>query len=362
MNPSLSLDLGDGRQSLLYIGSGLLCDASIYHNLSLGSKVAIVSNRTVADLYVQSLIDNLSTEHELILIGDGESYKSIETYWEVIDRLIKGSFNRDASIIALGGGVVGDLAGFVAATYQRGIQAIQIPTTLLAQVDAAVGGKTAINHPAGKNLVGAFYQPDSVIIDTNTLNSLPDRIFIEGLAEVIKYGVIYDAEFFSWLEDNASHVLARDPSAINFIVQRSCEIKAEVVAQDEREAGLRAILNFGHTFGHALEVQSNYGELLHGEAVAIGMVLAGDLALRTGLCDHRAAHRIQNIVKAYGLPDKPPSFNTEALLKSMSLDKKVISGQMRFILPLEIGKVVVTSDVRTEDLRTTLSNRTELCV
>ena len=360
MNPSLTLDLGDGRHSQLYIGSELLDDASVYGKLNLGSKVAIVSNRTVADLYAQSVIDNLSTEHELVLIGDGESYKSIETYWGVIDRLIKGSFNRDASIIALGGGVVGDLAGFVAATYQRGIQAIQIPTTLLAQVDAAVGGKTAINHPAGKNLVGAFYQPEVVIIDTSTLDTLPDRVFVEGLAEVIKYGAIYDAEFFSWLEDNAKHVLARAPAAMNFIVKRSCKIKAEVVAQDEREADLRAILNFGHTFGHALEVQSNYGQLLHGEAVAIGMILAADLALRIGLCDQRTVHRLSNIVKAYYLPNKPPPFDTEALLKSMSLDKKVISGQMRFILPLEIGKVVVTSDVKTEDLRATLSNQTEL--
>lgn len=355
MKPTLSIDLNDGRKSDIYIRPGLLTDAGVFEALDFGSRVAIVSNETVANLYSKTVIKNLPVEHELLLIGDGEEYKSFESYEQVINSLITKGFNRDATILALGGGVIGDLVGFVAATYQRGVNLIQIPTTLLAQVDAAVGGKTAINHPSGKNLVGAFYQPHSVLIDTTTLNSLPDRIFVEGLAEVIKYGVIYDHTFFEWLEDNVDEVTRREPQAIAHIVQRSCEIKAAVVAEDERESGLRAVLNYGHTFGHALETESGYGELLHGEAVAIGMVMAAELATKIGLCESAIANRITTLIEAYGLPIKSKKMDETALIANMSMDKKVVSGKIRFILPKDIGQVLVTSAVDQADLRESLS-------
>lgn len=323
--------------------------------MALTTRVAAISNDRVASLYGE-VIDHLAADHEMILIGDGEQYKSIQTYSEVIDQLIEFRFNRDTVIVALGGGVVGDLAGFVAATYQRGVRLIQIPTTLLAQVDSAIGGKTAVNHKGGKNLIGAFYQPETVLIDTNVLTSLPDEIFVEGLAEVIKYGVIYDPSFFEWLEDNTHSVLAREPDSLEFIVRRSCEIKAEVVASDERERNRRAILNFGHTFGHAIEAETRYGELLHGQAVSIGMVMASDLALRENLCDARTAQRIRNIVNAYGLPDKAPHVDKGRLLASMAMDKKVIQGELRFVLPKSIGTVVLTSEFDQKNLEATLDS------
>ena len=355
MNQTLTINLQDGRKSVIHIGAGLLSDEETLNSLDFGSRVAIVSNQTVADLYAEKLIDQLPTPHDLLLIGDGESFKSFESYWTVIDSLISKGFNRDATIVALGGGVVGDLAGFVAATYQRGVRLIQIPTTLLAQVDAAVGGKTAINHPRGKNLVGAFYQPETVLIDTETLSTLPDRVFLEGMAEVIKYGVIDDPDFFDWLETNIEQVLNRQPVALAHIVQCSCEIKADVVAKDERESGLRVILNYGHTFAHALESQSGYGVLLHGEAVAIGMVMAAELASRIGLCDLSTAERIRGIVEAYGLPTENPISDQDALIESMSMDKKVVAGKVRFILPKKIGEVCTTSDIDGSALRHVLS-------
>lgn len=354
MNPTLTLDLPDGRTSKIYIGSGYLQNPDPVSGLTLPSRVAAISNERVASLY-RGVISNLATDSEMILIGDGEQYKSLTTYSEVVDQLIEFQFNRDVVVFALGGGVVGDLAGFVAATYQRGVRLIQIPTTLLAQVDSAIGGKTAVNHPSGKNLIGAFYQAETVLIDTQVLASLPDEIFIEGLAEVIKYGVIYDAAFFEWLEDNTQSVMAREPDALQFIVRRSCEIKAEVVASDEREQNRRAILNFGHTFGHALEAETRYGELLHGQAVSIGMVMAADLALREDLCDARTAQRIRNIVKAYQLPHEAPPVDKDRLLASMAMDKKVLQGAIRFVLPRSIGEVVVTGEFDPKNLEATLS-------
>ncbi|MCY4130698.1 MAG: 3-dehydroquinate synthase [Gammaproteobacteria bacterium] len=355
MKPTLTLDLADGRTSEIYIGSGYLQSPELASTMALTTRVAAISNDRVASLYGE-VIDHLAADHEMILIGDGEQYKSIQTYSEVIDQLIEFRFNRDTVIVALGGGVVGDLAGFVAATYQRGVRLIQIPTTLLAQVDSAIGGKTAVNHKGGKNLIGAFYQPETVLIDTNVLTSLPDEIFVEGLAEVIKYGVIYDPSFFEWLEDNTHSVLAREPDSLEFIVRRSCEIKAEVVASDERERNRRAILNFGHTFGHAIEAETRYGELLHGQAVSIGMVMASDLALRENLCDARTAQRIRNIVNAYGLPDKAPHVDKGRLLASMAMDKKVIQGELRFVLPKSIGTVVLTSEFDQKNLEATLDS------
>ena len=354
LNPPLTLDLADGRTSKIYIGSGYLQNPDPISDLVLSTRVAVISNERIASLY-HNVISNLTTDYEVILIGDGEQYKSLTTYSAVIDQLIEHRFNRDVVILALGGGVVGDLAGFVAATYQRGVRLIQIPTTLLAQVDSAIGGKTAVNHPSGKNLIGAFYQPETVLIDTTVLATLPDDIFIEGLAEVIKYGVIYDAAFFEWLEDNTQSVLARDADALQFIVRRSCEIKAEVVASDEREQNRRAILNFGHTFGHALEAETRYGELLHGQAVSIGMVMAADLALREGFCDARTTQRIRDIVKAYRLPYETPRVDKDRMLASMAMDKKVVGGALRFVLPESIGKVVLTGEYDPKNLEATLS-------
>ena len=298
----------------------------------------------------------LANDCDWILIGDGEQYKSLETYQTVMDQLIERRYNRDAVVIALGGGVVGDLAGFVAATYQRGVRLVQIPTTLLAQVDSAIGGKTAVNHANGKNLIGAFYQPETVLIDTAVLDTLSDEIFIEGLAEVIKYGVIYDAAFFDWLEANADRVLRREQDALLHIVRRSCEIKAAVVASDERERDQRAILNYGHTFGHALEAETKYGELLHGEAVSIGMAMAADLACREGLCDRATQQRIRSLLATYRLPLKGPSIEKERLLASMRMDKKVVEGGIRFVLPRAIGQVVVTGEYDQKNLDATLSS------
>ncbi len=354
LKSALTLDLADGRASEIYIGSDYLQNPELKFDLAIESRIAAISNERVASLY-GGVISNLAADHEMILIGDGEQYKSLDTYSSVMDQLIECRFNRDVVIVALGGGVVGDLAGFVAATYQRGVRLIQIPTTLLAQVDSAIGGKTAVNHASGKNLIGAFYQPETVLIDTAVLASLPEDIFIEGLAEVIKYGVIYDAAFFEWLEDNSQSVLAREPEALQFIVRRSCEIKAEVVASDEREQNRRAILNYGHTFGHALEAETRYGELLHGQAVSIGMVMAADLALREDLCDTRTTQRIRNIVKAYGLPSEAPHVDKDRMLASMAMDKKVAQGKLRFVLPESIGKVVLTGEYDPKNLEATLN-------
>ena len=354
MNPAITVDLEYGRSSKIFISAGLLKQKDWISELLEPASIALVSNKLVASLYGDA-IQSLNLEVETILIGDGEQYKSLTVYGEVMDDLINKRFNRDATIVALGGGVVGDLAGFVAATYQRGVRLCQIPTTLLAQVDSAIGGKTAVNHASGKNLIGAFYQPEIVLIDTDVLNSLPPKVFIEGLAEVIKYGVIYDATFFQWLEDNVTNVLKREPEALQYIVQRSCEIKAEVVATDEREQGLRAILNFGHTFAHAFEALTQYGELLHGEAVGIGMVCAADFAYREGVCDQETARRIRNIATAYGLRTEPPRIDVERIKTSMAMDKKVVGGSIRFVLPTKIGEVKVTSDYDEKNLDETLT-------
>ena len=355
MTNTLVAEFSDGRKSRIHIKHGLLSDPDTWSNVTQGSKVAIVSNSTVADLYADAVVEHLSVPHSRILIGDGERFKTLDSFQTVINQLIEEGFNRDCTIIALGGGVVGDLAGFVAATYQRGVPLIQIPTTLLAQVDAAVGGKTAVNHPAGKNLIGAFYQPHEVLIDTHTLNTLPDRIYLEGLAEVIKYGVIYDESFFEWLEDNATSVLQREAQSLDFIVRRCCEIKRDVVLADENEQGQRKILNFGHTFGHALEATLGYGQLYHGEAVAVGMVMASHLAAGLSLCDERVSQRILNIVSAYGLPSNAPNeTNVDDVIAAMSLDKKVSAGQVNFVLPTKIGQVEVTNEVTINDLQQTI--------
>ncbi len=339
-NRTITVELGD-RSYPIVIGRGLLGGGFALAKYSAGIDCLIVSNETVAPLYLQQLKADLDgCSIDVLELPDGEEFKTIETATHVLDRLVQARAGRDTTVIALGGGVVGDITGFAAACYMRGVAFIQVPTTLLAQVDSSVGGKTGVNHPQGKNLIGAFHQPKIVLIDTETLNTLPDRELRAGLAEVIKYGAIADKTFFAWLEANMDALLAKDPDALAHAVQRSCEIKAAVVADDEREAGRRAILNFGHTFAHAIEHCQGYGDWLHGEAVAAGMVMAGELS-GLGAGD---ASRLKNLVASAGLPTAPPPAGSKALLDAMGLDKKVQQKQLRFVLLRVLGKAYVTPD------------------
>lgn len=337
---TLEVDL-DERSYPIVIGSGLLGgDFDLSCHLS-GLDCLVVSNETVAPLYLDTLKKNLanSTVHSISL-ADGEAVKTIASVECVIDKLVRALANRDTTVIALGGGVVGDIAGFAAACYMRGVAFIQVPTTLLAQVDSSVGGKTGVNHPDGKNLIGAFHQPQLVLIDTDTLATLPDREIRAGLAEVIKYGVIKDAEFFAWLEANIKVLLSRDADALAHAIQRSCEIKAAVVSEDETEKGKRALLNFGHTFAHAIENCLGYGEWLHGEAVAAGMVMAANLSD----IDQADRDRIAALIAAAGLPIAPPEIDADKLLTAMEMDKKVQAKQLRFVLLRSIGDAYLTSN------------------
>jgi 3-dehydroquinate synthase len=337
---TLKVDLGD-RSYPIIIGRGLLLGGfEIDPYLSSGCCL-VVSNETVAPLYaeqVKSLLGN--RESHVLQLPDGESFKTMASVQLVIDELVRIGANRDANVIALGGGVVGDIAGFAAACYMRGISLIQVPTTLLAQVDSSVGGKTGVNHEGGKNLIGAFYQPRLVLIDTETLSTLPDRELSAGAAEVIKHGVIADAEFFSWLEQRIDGLLQRDPDALAVAITACCEIKAGIVAEDEREAGKRALLNYGHTFGHAIEMSMGYGEWLHGEAVAVGMIMAAQLS---GI-DKSEQDRLKQLVSAAGLPTSPPSVNADAMRKAMSLDKKATANSLKFVFLKTLGDAFVTTD------------------
>lgn len=323
------------------IGRGLLGGSFDLARYVTGHDCLVVTNETVAPLYLQQLQADLKGCSVSVLeLPDGEAFKTIETAGSILDALVQSRAGRDATVIALGGGVVGDITGFAAACYMRGVAFIQVPTTLLAQVDSSVGGKTGVNHPKGKNLIGAFHQPKIVLIDTDTLGTLPDRELRAGLAEVIKHGAIADRTFFEWLEQNMPALLAKDPDALAHAVRRSCEIKAEVVAADERESGRRAILNFGHTFGHAIEHCQGYGDWLHGEAVAAGMVMAGELS---GLDDDDKS-RLKRLVASAGLPTAPPPAGSKALRDAMDLDKKVQHKQMRFVLLKALGESYVTSE------------------
>ena len=343
---TVKVDLGD-RAYPIRIGRGLLGRPGLLDGYVAGAQALVVTNEVVKELYLQPTLASLPAHiaTDVLSLPDGEAFKTLATFAEIIDKLVAARHNRSTTVIALGGGVVGDIAGFAAAAYQRGVALIQIPTTLLALVDSSVGGKTAVNHPGGKNLIGAFYQPRCVIADIATLDTLPERELRAGLAEVIKYGVIFDAEFFGWIEAHLPRLLARDPDALRHAIARSCEIKAEVVRADERESGLRMILNFGHTFGHALEAVTGYSALLHGEAVAIGMVLAAELSARLGTLSEGAAARIRDIVTRAGLPDTPPAAAADDVLASMGMDKKVADGRMRLVLPDRIGSVRVTDQV-----------------
>ncbi|UJP06460.1 MAG: 3-dehydroquinate synthase [Nitrosomonas sp.] len=347
----------DKRSYPIHIGHGILQRIDLIASCLPQNRVAIVSNTTIAPLYLDKLRTALAEKNVTsipIVLPDGEAYKNWETLKLIFDALLKNHCERKTAILALGGGVVGDLTGFAAATYLRGVPFIQIPTTLLAQVDSSVGGKTGINHPLGKNMIGAFYQPRMVLTDSATLNTLPDRELRAGIAEIIKYGLIRDPAFFDWLEQNMHRLLARDPITLNEAIQRSCENKAEIVASDEKEKGVRALLNLGHTFGHAIENGMGYGVWLHGEAVAAGTVLAAELSHRMKLIGETEIHRIRKIFIQADLPVTAPRMPVEKYLQLMTLDKKVEAGKIRFIVLNRIGEAVMRSDIASDILHDTL--------
>jgi len=337
---TVTIDLGV-RSYDIAIGTGLIGRAATFAGLPRASQALIVSNATVAPLYAERVRAALAAHYpqvHLLALPDGEAFKTWETLQLIFDALLTHGCDRKTVLFALGGGVVGDMTGFAAASFMRGVPFVQIPTTLLAQVDSSVGGKTGINHPLGKNMVGAFYQPHRVVCDLETLQTLPPRELSAGLAEIIKYGPIADTAFLDWIEAQLSNLLAREPQALAQAVRRSCEIKAWVVAQDEREAGLRAILNFGHTFGHAIEAGMGYGAWLHGEAVGCGMVMAADLSARLGLIDEATSQRIRALVERTGLPVKGPDLGADRYIELMQVDKKAEAGEIRFVVIDELGK------------------------
>ena len=346
--PTLHVPIALGDRSYsIHIGSGLLDDPASWDGLPASADALIVSNATVAPLYAERLANQLRVRHRRVLqlaLPDGEEFKTAETLNLVYDALLGAGCDRKTVLYALGGGVVGDMAGFAAACYMRGVPFVQVPTTLLAQVDSSVGGKTAINHPLGKNMIGAFYQPARVLCDLDLLDTLPAREFAAGLAEVIKYGPIADVAFLDWIEANLDALVARDKAALAHAVRRSCEIKAWVVGQDEREGGLRAILNFGHTFGHAIETGLGYGAWLHGEAVGCGMVLAADLSVRLGLVDAGLVQRLQTLCRRAGLPVQAPPLSAlpvERWMALMRVDKKAEGGEIRFVVIDGLGRAAM---------------------
>ena len=351
---SINVDLGD-RSYPIHIGSGQILQADISQYVQ-GKKALIVSNETIAPLYLQSILDQLQDKQiDQVILKDGEQYKNLDNLNLIFTRLIEKHHDRKTTLIALGGGVVGDMTGFAAASYQRGVPFIQIPTTLLSQVDSSVGGKTAVNHALGKNMIGAFYQPQAVIIDTDTLATLPQREFCAGMAEVIKYGLISDEGFFQWLEENVEALLERDHKALATAIERSCLNKAKVVSADETEQGIRAILNLGHTFGHAIETFQQYTGLLHGEAVAVGMVMAAELSVRSGALSSQDVERTKALIGRFLLPVAPPQdMQADDFMALMVRDKKVLDGQLRLVLLERIGSATVTADFRLQWLEATL--------
>lgn len=348
---TLTVDLGE-RSYPIYIGRGLLGHDGLLLPHIPGKNVLVVSNETVAPLYLDKTLTMLSGKRvEHCILPDGEEYKNLQTLNTIYDVLLRNQLDRNTTIIALGGGVIGDMAGFAAASYQRGVHLVQIPTTLLAQVDSSVGGKTAVNHPLGKNMIGAFYQPRAVIADTATLDTLPDRELSAGIAEVIKYGLIRDRLFFDWLSENIARLVAREADALAHAIEVSCRNKAEVVAADEKESGQRALLNLGHTFGHAIEAGLGYGCWLHGEAVAAGMCMAAIMSNKLGWLDSDDADRIKGMIAQAGLPvNAPRELSVERFLELMAVDKKVIDGVLRLVLLNAIGHAVITDDYKPEQL------------
>lgn len=364
----LQVALGERSYPIL-IGSGLVRSSELLARYVPHRDILLVTNTVVAPLYADALEQALADAplsgsgkgaHAArrivrVVLPDGEQHKTLASAGRLFDVLVANRFGRDALVLALGGGVVGDLAGFVAACYQRGVDLVQVPTTLLAHVDSAVGGKTAVNHPGGKNLIGAFHQPRAVIADTELLRTLPDRELCAGLAEVIKYGVIRDAGFFAWIEANLEALLAREPAALAHAIRRSCEIKAEIVGRDEREHGERALLNLGHTFGHAIESASGYVGTLHGEAVAVGLLIATDMACRLGLADAALLSRLRSLLERARLPVLAPPIGAQRALEYMRIDKKVQAGRVRLVLPVGLGDATVTADYPDAALAQTLS-------
>ena len=352
---TLTVDLGD-RSYPIYIGPGLLRNRDLYFPHIKGRQVLIVTNETVAPIYLDDVKSALTDyQVDTVILPDGEKYKDLDTLNMIFDELLDRRHNRTTTLIALGGGVIGDMTGFAAATYQRGVNFIQVPTTLLSQVDSSVGGKTAVNHPLGKNMIGAFHQPQAVIADTDTLETLPLREMAAGMAEVIKYGLISDSEFYLWLQDNVAGLMSGDDESLAEAIYRSCENKADVVAQDEREGGIRATLNLGHTFGHAIEAHQGYGKWLHGEAVGAGMMMAADLSKRLGYLTEKDEHDLLRLLQAAHLPVKgPKDMSCDDYISRMAVDKKVLDGALRLVLLKGIGQAYITSDVPRDLLEETL--------
>lgn len=347
----LTVNLGE-RSYPIIIAEGCLAETLLLRDAVKGKKVLVITNEVIAPLYLDPLKRVLvPLEVDTLVLPDGEQFKTLETFNLVMGKLLEGNHGRDTTLIALGGGVIGDLTGFAAACYQRGVPFIQVPTTLLAQVDSSVGGKTAVNHPLGKNMIGAFYQPELVLIDTLCLQSLPEREFAAGMAEVIKYGIIWDAAFFAWLEQNVQRLQRLEADALAYAIRRCCEIKAEMVAADEREHGVRALLNLGHTFGHAIEAEMGYGNWLHGEAVAAGTMQACHTArLRGDMSDDEVARVEALLIKAHLPIQGPAEMELEHYLPHMLRDKKVLAGKLRLVLPLGIGRARVVDDVTEQQL------------
>jgi 3-dehydroquinate synthase len=356
---TLQVELGLSSYPIT-IGPGLLTDRDLLEGQIPGRDLLIVTNTTVAKLYLAKLTGSFAQRRiaECIL-PDGEQHKTLQTAGWVLDALVANKMNRDATVLALGGGVVGDIAGFAAACYQRGIGYVQMPTTLLAQVDSSVGGKTGVNHSGGKNLIGAFYQPRAVIADTDALATLPDRELKSGLAEVIKHGAVWDPLLFTWLDRSIGQLLARDAEALAYAISRSCEIKATIVARDEREHNLRAILNFGHTFGHAIEAATSYEKYLHGEAVALGMIVAADLSCRLSLIDAAIKERLRDLLARAGLPTEAPRIGAARAYELMQMDKKVLGGAVRLVLLEKLGRAIVTDQYPKAALDATLAEHFE---
>ncbi|OXC72014.1 3-dehydroquinate synthase [Caballeronia sordidicola] len=353
---TVNVELGD-RAYPIHIGAGLIGRTELYAPHIAGSSIAIVTNTTVDPLYGDALraaLAPLGKKVTTIVLPDGEAHKNLETLNQIFSALLTERADRKTTLIALGGGVIGDMTGFAAASYMRGVPFIQVPTTLLAQVDSSVGGKTGINHPLGKNMIGAFYQPQAVIADIGALQTLPPRELAAGIAEVIKTGAIADSEFFDWIEANIPALNDCDPTALTHAVKRSCEVKASVVAADEREGGLRAILNFGHTFGHAIEAGLGYGEWLHGEAVGCGMVMAADLSVRLGRLDETSRERLTRLIAAAKLPVKAPALGADRYIDLMKVDKKAEAGEIKFILLERFGNTKITG-APDEAVRATLA-------
>jgi len=357
---TLGLELGP-RSYPIFIGQRLLGRTELFDSGLAGNQVMVVSNETVAPLYLESLRPALGDRDvQVLLLPDGEEFKILDELAKILDALVGARFARDCTVVALGGGVVGDMAGFAAACYQRGVAHIQVPTTLLAQVDSSVGGKTGINHPLGKNMIGAFHQPACVIADTDTLDTLPDRELCAGLGEVIKYGLLWDADFFAWLEEHMPELLLRDRDRLTEVIHRSCQIKAEMVSADETEGGIRALLNLGHTFGHAIEAGLGFGSWLHGEAVAAGLCLAADLSARLGRIDGDDVKRVERLVQSAKLPTRAPrELSAGRMLELMAVDKKIKDGKLRVVLLDAIGQAELDGDFDPSALEETLEEGRE---